>query len=124
MGYATGSKNKKTTIDTHTGIIVHQSLFDIIAKTKVVTTEYRGLSEAEAEAMCNSDTYNYVNKSDFHIRGGWDPDLEIWTWYGWAPQAQGSESKATAKVIGDSHLWTVTVRVSTTTCRTTNGEPY
>lgn len=42
MGYATGSKNKKTTIDTHTGIIVHQSLFDIIAKTKVVTTEYRG----------------------------------------------------------------------------------
>lgn len=124
MGYATGSKNKKTTIDTHTGIIVHQSLFDIIAKTKVVTTEYRGLSEAEAEAMCNSNTYNYVNKSDFRIRGGFDAETGIWMWYGFAPQAQGTESKATAKVIGDSHLWTVTVRVSTTTCRTTNGEPY
>lgn len=132
MGYVTGSNSKVVSMDAKTQIAASwqgnsATPRQIKAKTVTTVTEYRGLSKANAEAMCNSATYNYVNKEDYFIgeyASGADPATALPKWWLGAPLVEGSESHATMRNLNDSSLYTVTVTLAVTTCSGTHPRIY
>lgn len=132
MGYASSSNVKVVTKDTKTQVVAtwqgnSATPRQIKAKTVTTVTEYRGLSKAAAEAMCDSDTYNYVNKVDYFIgeyASGADPSTALPKWWLGAPLVEGSESHATMRNLNDSSLYTVTVTLAATTCSGTHPRIY
>ena len=131
MGYASASNVKVVSADTKTQIVASwqgnsSTPRQIKAKTVTTVTEYRGLSKAGAEDMCNSATYNYVSKADYFIgeyaAGAQEGALPLW-WLG-APLVEGSESHAAMRCVNDSALYTVTVTLAVTTCSGTHARIY